>query len=439
MRRVQKNIVKILSFSLIFLTSCTTMADYNYKNINLALNENRFEDVHEELEYPQKKLYSGNDKSLKYLDLGLVSHYSKDFQKSNEELESAEKLFEKNSAKSISQEVSSTFLNDNVIDYSASLYEDIYLNIFMALNYISLQKFDDAMVEVRKFDTKLKSISSKMQVQIENQRRELKENSTSMPKGDFKFHNSALARYLSMILYRTDGDYSNAQVDLNLLKEAFSLQKNVYDFDYPKEVEDELNVKKSDAHLNIFAFTGKGPIKKEESVSLYCVNAFYKVATPTMESRDSDIYGVKVEITDENNQIVQTKNLALIENIENIAFESFNQESAAIIGKLLARMAVKISSAVAFDTLAKKNDNGIFSVLGLFSKVVSFASERADVRCSHFFPKKAYVSGINLTPGTYNVSIKYLSKRGGVLYSDEYENFSVQKGKLNFVEGICLR
>lgn len=415
------------------------MADFDYNNINHLIWTNEFEKAYIELNEAEHSPYTKYDKSLKSLDLGILSHYSQNFERSNQELSNAEKLFEETRVFSITQNLFSTFVNDTIVDYSADLYEDIYLNIFMALNYIGLEKYDDAMVEVRRFDNKLKTISASMQTQIEKQRLELKENSESVPNVSFDFHNSALARYLSMILYRFQGDYSNAEVDYKLMKEAFSMQNEIYDFKFPQEVKEELSVSKNDAHLNIFAFTGECPIKYEESIDLFCINSLYRVATPGMKTRNSDVKSVRFYAANQQTGDVYQKELSLIENIENIAVSSYEQKYASILGRTLLRMVAKLSTSSVLDEIGEQTDNPLFSILGLFSKTSSFFSERADVRCSRFFPQKAYVLGITLPEGDYDISIEYLNSLGYTIYSDNFSEFSVKKGELNMVEGVFLR
>ncbi len=77
---------------------------------------------------------------LYYLDLGMLHHYAGNYAKSNEFLQKAEYAIEELFTASVSKIATSLLLNDNALDYSGEDYEDIYLNIFKALNFIALGK-----------------------------------------------------------------------------------------------------------------------------------------------------------------------------------------------------------------------------------------------------------------------------------------------------------
>ena len=133
----------VLFISAIVFLSCVTMADYDFSEIDNSLKSGEYEFVYQQLEQDEKFLYSKKDKVLSDLDKGLVSHYAKEYNRSNDALSSAEKLIFENFTKSISQSISSFLINDLVIDYAGETYEDIYTNLFMALNYIHLGKTED--------------------------------------------------------------------------------------------------------------------------------------------------------------------------------------------------------------------------------------------------------------------------------------------------------
>jgi hypothetical protein len=57
----------------------------------------------------------------------------------------------------------------------------------------------------------------------------------------------------------------------------------------------------------------------------------------------------------------------------------------------------------------------------------------SDMRQSFLLPEKAYAGGVNLAPGTYNLTITYYSG-SRVVESNRKENVTVQAGKLNLIE-----
>lgn len=432
--------IKLTVISIFLITSCVTVADYNFHNIDKAISINDFESVHFELENPNGLLYTSKDSVLENLDKGIISHYAGEYQRSNQELEKAEKLMEKFQAASVTQAIGSMMVNDTVMDYAGDPYEDIYTNIFMALNYMQMNNFEDAFVEIRRMDNKLKGLSVKYKKEIDKQKLSLKENSTSVPKGDIKFHNSAFARYLSMLMYRSEGDYDNAEVDYKYIQQAFKLQASLYDFTVPECIAEDFK-KPAEARLNVVCFGGRAPLKHEEMLPLFAVDGFYRIAMPIMLPRETVVSGAKITATNVETGAVYTTNSEKLESIQNIAMDTYNGKYSVIVARTIGRMVARLTTTIALDVAADKvEDPGLsllFSLAGLVSKVNMFASERADVRTSRYFPNNVYVAGLDLPAGTYDVKVQYLNKKHHI----ESETFrkTIKAADLNLIESYCLR
>lgn len=436
-----KTFLPLCASALIF-SSCTTMADYNYSTIDKNLNTANYSEVYAELNSEKKSPYKKTDQVLATLDKGLISHYSENYEKSNDLLSQSENLMDKFSAVSISQQIGSMIANDTVIDYPGDPYEDIYISIFKTLNYLKLNKKDDAFVEIRRVNIKLNEISHKYQATIEKQRKELKENAQSIPEASMKFHNSALARYLSMLMYRSEGNYDDALIDQKGINEAFKMQNELYDFEIPSSIKEELKISANEARLNLLAFSGRCPIKIKQNTPLFAVNGFYKIATPVMKERKSPIN--RVTFTCKNTETGETisSEAQLFESIENIAFDTYEQKYSLIIAKTIGRMILKLTSSVALDVAAKKTEDSklglILSLISFASKANIFLSERADVRCSRYFPSYAWVDGITIPQGNYDVTVNF-KKGNSSIASYTYNDVKVKNGEMNLVESFCLR
>ena len=444
MRSLKKQAFGLIGAVSVLFLSCVTMSDYNFNNIDKSIKNGMYDAVYEELCNPQGVLYTSSDLVLENLDKGLISHYAGEYERSNGELSEAETLIRSYYSKSITQAAASMLVNDTVIDYAGDPFEDVYTNIFMALNYLQLGKFDDAFVEIRRFDIKLKEIQQKYQAQLEKQKKELKDNSVSVPSGEVKFHNSALARYLSLLIYRTEGDYDSARVDYNMMHDAFRLQPSLYDFPFPESVKEELTfVPDGFGRLNILAFSGLSPVKVEESIPLYAYDGFYRIALPVMEKRKSSVAAASVTAVNVETGEVYSAHTQKIESIEDIAVDTYAQKYAAIVGKTVARMVSKLVATAALDTVAEEADDSavsmIFSILGAASKINMFVSERADVRTCRYFPASAYAAGITLPEGRYDITVVFKTSSDGKVETLEYNGVSVSKSGLNLVESYCFK
>ena len=432
----------LVLFSGFALFSCATTADYDFSSIDASLKNADYEAVYSELEADSKRLYSKNDIVLENLDKGIVSHYAGNSKRSNEELSLAERKIDEFYAKSISQAVASFLVNDTVKDYAGSTYENIYTNIFMSLNYLKMNKFDDAFVEIRRFNNKLQEIISQNQVAIAKAKQSLAENNGELPDSDIKFHNSAFARYISMLIYRADGDSDNAGVDLKLLKEAFDLQPDLYDFSLPSSVNSELDVPPKMARLNVISFSGLSPVKTENNFRLFLGDTYYKLSLPEMQKRTSGVAGAKIFVESKAVSQKTEGSLEKIESIENIALDTYKQEYAMLFARSLLRSISKATMTGVLKNQSEKYDGAAglaLSLLSFASSISTEVTERADVRTGRFFPASVYVAGLTLEPGIYDIKIVYYNGNGSPVSEHNISDYQIGAEKLNLIESFCLK
>lgn len=449
------------SFALFFFISlvCFLLTGCASSSVNESVNNHAVNGDYEKalytLEENKNSNYKSTDVVLYDLDTGLLAHYARDYKQSNEALSAAEQLIFDNYTKSVSQTAASWLANDNVIDYAGESYEDIYTNLFMSLNYLNLGDLEDAMVEIRRFDNKQKSLSTQYQAQIADAQMQTKDANASdsqYANPQIQFYNSALARYLSMILYRTQGRLDDAKIDLKKIDEAFQNQSQIYSFKMPSSINEELSVPNGKARINFFAFAGQSPIKYEEAIRTMSIDGsiYYKLALPVMQKRGTETASVVVTIEDSNGKKIAVVTLEQIESIENIAVDTFKAHQSLIYFKSLARSISKAAAGaaldIASDVAANDRNNSDSAALSLIFSVASFATkigtevtEQADLRTSRYFPAVASVGGVTVDPGLYRVTTQYLDAWGNPVYTEIADNVDVKSKSANIVETICLR
>ena len=434
---------KLIEFFLIVfcfsIFSCASSVDFHSAFVQDVKNGN-YELVYSTLEESSKEFYSKHDDVLQMLDLGLLAHYSEFPEVAINYLNQAEKLIEENYSKSITQNISSYILNDNVIDYAGEEYEDIYVNLFKCLTFVSTEDYEKAFVEIRRFNNKLKNLSVKYQNQIYKIKEEANFNEDSYNEENYKiqFYDSVFARYLSMLLYLYEGDIDSAKIDYNFLVSAFNTQKQLYNFSFPKQIEENFYTKKNNVRLNVIAFSGMAPRKKEESIS----NVYYgyKFAFPVMYNMTSEVASIKLIAINQSTKEIYKKDFEKIECISNIAVDTFKQRQNLIYTKSIARSLIKASTTAVLGTLKEKNDNeSIFNLLYYSSMIANQLTEVADIRTSKYFPSSVYASGIDLPEGNYDIIIDYFSSNGTQIFRKVFNDYDVSKNKLNLLEAVCLK
>ncbi len=96
----------------------------------------------------QRDLYNHTD-LLYAMDLGLLYHYAGLYDSSAIFLREAVKIQEDLYAHSITNEAAALLVNDNIRPYRGKAYEITWLHLFLAFDYLGMNRYDDARVEIR--------------------------------------------------------------------------------------------------------------------------------------------------------------------------------------------------------------------------------------------------------------------------------------------------
>ena len=443
----------------ILVFSCATKPEV-YGGIDQAVDNNEFEVAIEVLKKGQegkKPIYPEKNAVSLRLDKGLLEHYAGNYANSSEDLQEAERLIQEAFTKSVTQEFTSYIANDNTKEYPGEDYEDLYLNVFNALNYYHKGDIDGAMVEIRKItlsNGKLDMLSRKytegQQSAGDGAMDALKKIgfniNPALPQGDpVQFSDSALARYLGALFYQAQGNADSARIEFERIPAAFSSNPKVYKNPIPAVVAGVQNIPRGQAPLHIIGFTGLSPVKEE--VEFKQTFPFFqnvalrdqKFALPVLKPRPDSIDRIEVIVEGHDGRGVFE--LELLEDMGAVAAETFNARFANIFFKTYIRTMLKYAAAdIAATAAAEKSGGGALAGLGasIGGKLIADASESADIRMSRFFPSKAYVGGIALEPGTYNITINYYS-RGSHVGKDERKDFEVKANTPNIIETINLK
>ena len=411
----------------------------------------------------EKGKYKNKDRLLYFLDRGILHHYAGEPEESNTYLEQAERTIEELYTASISKAALSMLLNDNALDYSGEDYEDIYTNVFKALNYITLGEYDEARVEIRRIDNKL----SLLQRKYGKLAAAMNKNADSKIKfkaGPVKFHNDALARYLGALLYHQDGRYDDARIDVEQMQKAVIAQPLLYPFTPPRLDLAELDT----TVLHVIAFAGRGPEKvavdfRIRTFKNYFLvfpatrqprygqrflwqgmenDLYFKFSIPVLQPVPSEVRKVEVYINKEF-----AGRLRLLEDMSRVAEATFEARKSLIYLKSIVRTVLKglanKKTKDEIDKLGKKKDGsssteatiGRFFLKAIADAVVD-VSEQADLRCWRLMPGKAYAGYFPVPEGSYSVSIRFLDAHDRLISETRHDNFEVRRSRLNLVEAV---
>jgi hypothetical protein len=450
---------------LLILSGCGSMATRKdfYEPITASLRAGQYDSAVAGIEAAlDSKKFGKKDRVVYYVDAGLAYHYAGQYDSSNARLHQAEDAAEELFTKSISKAALSLLLNDNALDYAGEDYEILYTNLIKALNYLAQDNFEDAFVEIRRANLKLELLDQKYADAAETFQRSSDEDKDA-PKINYeaepvRFHNSAFARYLSMHMYAASGKPSDARLDYDLLRHAFSTQPFIYDFEFP----DVRSAADGGTLLSVVALAGLSPVKEalnfrirtDKDLNLVQVmyddpamegaeyihlpmevneDYYFKFSIPQLVDRPSAINRIEVHASGE---LLGT--LQVLEDVGSVARETFAAKKSLIFLKSVARAITK--GLVAHKQKEKADTGGLGGWLKKAAiDAVTDATENADLRCARLLPGRIFVGDFDIPPGDYDLSVVFYDHNGSRIDRQLFPDYEVRKGGLNLIEAQSHR
>jgi hypothetical protein len=237
-KRIYSNIrlLFLSAFLAIVVSGCATYGQGVKKSVD-NIKKGQYQLAEQEMKKALKP--DGDDRLLYYLELGSLKRLSGEYSDSNFKFETAEKIAEDLYTKKAGDVLSSMLLNPRQSAYPGNDFEKIYINYFKALNYIDMAEtsqdqssFEDAVVELRRLDYKLKSyeVEKGNYKEVEDKKKQTfvkllnifkKFQGNWVDQDWLKFREDAHARYLAGVIYEMNNDYDNARISYQNAAELY--------------------------------------------------------------------------------------------------------------------------------------------------------------------------------------------------------------------------
>jgi hypothetical protein len=403
------------------------------------------------------KQEQGRSRFIYMVNNGLLLSILGQYEESNEYFEKAF-LFGEDYHINYLNEAVSYFTNPTVTIYHGEDHEHLMLLYFKALNYLKMNKHEEALVECRRLNIRLNQLSDKY----------------TSPE---KYQRDAFIHTLMGIIYQSDKDYNNAFI---AYRNALEIYENDYakmfGMEVPQQLKSDLINTASwtgftkeaeeykekfgipdykpaapDAELVFFWHNGLTPVKSEWSINfaidpgtnngvvfsnpeLGLVFPFeldeddnekrsdltrlqvFRVAFPRYLERPAYYTEGDLKLNGESYP------LELAEDINKIAFYSLKKRMVQEFSKGLLRAALKKVT----EQSLRKEDEGLGAVLGL----VNAMTEKADTRNWQTLPHSIFYSRIPLKEGANEVT---LSLKADSAHTTTHNfTYQVQKGQTLF-------
>ncbi|MCH3917876.1 MAG: hypothetical protein LKE40_10600 [Spirochaetia bacterium] len=415
----------------LLLTSCATVwqSDHTqqfFESGDYAMALVSYQDT-------KDRVVSSYGKLVYSLDEGSLAHAAGSWDVSNEAFSTAQDEIETNYTRSISGDIASYLVTDATRTYDGYDWENVFLNIFMGLNYYGKGETDEALVEMRRAIEKQTYLQQKYPQMESNMVSEAKDSNLPQVRKYTNYHfvSSRLTQYLSLLFSYEGKDYDTFDYALGQLH--FNVGgKNSFPYylkGLPDRPEEDVSM------LNIVAFSGLAPVLGQTTIRYKIQDGHYdskhvwhpaKYASSNfadIRKRGSAVTEVEVLVDG------QPVKVPLFEDIEGIALSSLEPAVDAQNLRIVARKIIRTVG----NSLAEDRDDNLGNWLSFGFQLLDL-TDHADLRCSHYFPAAAYVASVPVTPGKHEVCINYYTGNGHLGYTRTYHDVVVTSGKANLIE-----
>ena len=448
---------------------------YKFQEVGGALETGKPKDAYT---YLQKHAPKKPDIPYQF-ELGLVAHYANHFAESNKAFDLAGDIAEDRYTRSLTIEAGSLVTTDKLRPYSGNEYERLLSHYYRALNYVYQGQLDGALVEGRRatnlinyfkgedekydfFGTGFLAYLSGMLFEAtgewndalisykqaaEYYKNASEKTGVEMPNdiGD------ALVRLTHKLGFTDEFERYREQYgepltppentgELILFYESgYVPQKTQVALTFPILKSDRIFKDKLDIEATKIATEPKkvyAEVKKSyaEDVKTYArtlsrregksydeakLAYILRIAIPKIGSHRPRFTGIKVAVGQDQ------KTGVLVEDVENIAIETFKAQRTIILIRTLVRTLLK------YWTASKVYETG-GQVLGIIANLAVVASEQADTRSWQTLPNQIFVVRMPLPAGTHTLNLSFLDANGQVQGSQSVQDIKINPNQITF-------
>lgn len=414
------------------------------------------------------------------LDLGMLYFLTGDYAQASAVFEKTDAQMYDSITKSVTRTIAKAVGNENAKEYTGNVYEYLLVNTMNSLCYYLQGDLNSAVNQLTKLsDLKLPEyrrlygevivgdeMDPSAKEEYNSSLKSLKSYSidssvfsSAAPKKPTEkdlYKESALARYLSLILRQADGDKSQIDSDSMVLKSL------IKEFDSA-----DAKIPAGHGRINVLALGGLIGKQVEKELYFPSKSTFFYVPTgnssysllpmqfkfvyPFYEKK-STVTGIDVVVNE-----IGSKKTVLIENFntnleKSVALRAKKEYEASMsrsitkkVSALVAGIASihasyigmqKLSSSRAAYALARVSFAGVCESTKVGLAAIDL-TETADIRQGEFFPETVNAAGFTVPAGHYTGKVVYRFSDGTV--SEKKFETDVKEGKPSLVVSSCIK
>ncbi len=416
--------------------SCAGPSASHKKEMNQQLARREYAAAIIHLDQDMDSEYGKSSQVLYLLDKGALLHFAGRYAESDLALDQAELKIDDLFTKSVTQGVGQFTINDNTSDYRGPAYEKVLLHLLRALNYVFLNRPDDAVVEARKMSNFLARLGD------------------GSAGGNYK--DDLLVHVLSQLLFEDSGRPDDVAVSSRL---AYAMidklgSSNIKPELDPKVFEQPMGA--GEGELILVHYNGPAPRIDSQTVQVAWgqamvivqtqggkdANAQLKnaltaglagnaitVAYPKFAQDPFRIAGSKIVVNG-----VESKTM-LAEDISALANMVLTENADAIRTRAVVRATIKFIVAKIAEKVAKEQLGGTAGALvGFGARMGAAASEIADTRVWNTIAAQIRLGHMHVPSGTHQVKIVYVDAKGATVLEESYPAVVIVPGKRSYIQ-----
>ena len=416
---------------------------YKFQEVIEPLESGQPEDAYT---YLQKHAPKNSDIPYQF-ELGLVAHYANHFPESSQAFDQAGDIAEDRYTRSVSKEVGSLVTSDKLRPYTGTRYERLLSHYYRVLNYIYQGQLDGALVECRRATSLINYFKG------ENEK--------------YDFFGAGFLACLSGILFEAAGEWNDAYISYKQAAEYYQNAAEKIGVEMPDDIgyslvrlarrlgfTDEFERyrrqygelpehPKNYGELVLFYESGYVPPKSEEALMFPILKKddvedkefvptlmgregriyedveleyLLRVAIPTISSYRPHFVGVEVATAEAKARGI------IVEDVENIAIQTFNAQRPSILLRTLLRA---VGKYLLYRKANKENE-----ALGLLVNLAGVVTEQADTRSWKTLPNQIYMVRMSLPAGNHTLNFSFLNANGRVSRRESLPDVKIDSNRI---------
>ncbi len=414
-------------FSLsMFLVQCASYQD-DLKKVKEAYAKESYGAALEALESSAIKTASRN-RLLYLFEKAQIYESMGEGKKSRNLLLKADKIVDELYTVSVSKEAATYLFNESAQDYAGEDYEKVAIHTMLALSFLKDNMLSAARVEAKKINSRLNEINNGYDSKSKNH-----------------YSEDAFARYLSGMIYESQGEFDAAIIDY---RKALSLYEGIYSSEFktplPRTLIKALNrlyfrrgrsADQARLKKNYGRLLAASPSSAQNYGELIVIHKLGRIAA---KQREEFVTTFGKQILRFSFPIIRPKSFyafgktgvqveglkfsggELVQNMDQIAAKTLEDRRLRMILKAGARLVIK-------GQLSQEAGKRYGPLAELAVNIFGAVTETADTRSWTLLPSQFYVTRTLLEPGNYNIKIF----SGGKL--QEIKNLAIKSGKMMFM------